>query len=64
MCEPHSGNNTMSYKSPWYSEKKKTVHYNNNKCTEGNNIERENVRSGTGGLPVCKHCQDLNREGK
>lgn len=40
------------------------VHHNNSKCTEGNNIERENKRDGTGGKPLCDHCKRLNEEGK
>lgn len=43
---------------------KQSVHHNNNKCTEANNIERENLRSGTGGKPLCQHCSRLNSEGK
>jgi len=40
------------------------VHHDNSKCTERNNIEPENRRNGTGGRPLCKHCADLNREGR
>jgi hypothetical protein len=35
------------------------VHHNDNKCTEGNNIESHNRVSGTGGLPLCDHCKRL-----
>jgi len=28
-------------------------------CTKGNNIERENRKSGTGGKRKCKSCIDL-----
>ncbi|WP_168732791.1 hypothetical protein [Flavobacterium supellecticarium] len=35
------------------------VHHNNTSCTEGNNIEKENRREGTGGKPLCKHCERL-----
>lgn len=41
-----------------------SVHHNNNKCTEGNNIERYNRVQGTGLLPLCSHCKKLNAEGK
>jgi hypothetical protein len=34
-------------------------HHNDNKCTEGNNIEAQNRISGTGGLPLCSHCKRL-----
>ena len=49
--------------SPFHSIKQ-PVHHNNTKCTEGNNIERYNLRQGTGGKPLCKNCADLNRQGK
>lgn len=38
---------------------KQTVHHNNTSCTEGNNIETVNKRSGTGGKPLCSHCARL-----
>jgi len=51
--------------SPFHSKKPgTTVHHNNSKCTEGNNIETYNRVSGTGGLPLCSHCKRLNDEGK
>ena len=47
--------------SPFHSKLPGTkVHHNNNECTEGNNIEPENRVTGTGGLPLCKHCKKLN----
>lgn len=44
--------------SPWHSVKTSApqVHHNNTACTEGNNIERENRREGTGGRPLCNSC--------
>ena len=36
-----------------------SVHHNDNRCTEGNNIESYNRASGTGGHPLCKNCRDL-----
>ena len=51
----------MSKTSAFHSIKS-GVHHNNTKCTEGNNIERENLKSGTGGKPLCTHCQRLNQE--
>ncbi len=35
------------------------VYHDNSACTEGNNIEKENKRSGTGGRPLCAHCKRL-----
>lgn len=45
-------------------DKNKEVYHNNDKCTTGNNIERHNRVSGTGGRPLCKDCHDLNVAGK
>lgn len=45
----------MAKVTPFHSIKG-TVHHDNSGCTEGNNIERENRRSGTGGKPKCKTC--------
>lgn len=42
-------------KSPWHSIKQ-TVHHDNTECNTGNNIERENIRTGTGGKPLCGEC--------
>ena len=38
---------------------KQSVYHNDTKCTEGNNIETVNKRSGTGGKPLCSHCAKL-----
>ena len=43
---------------------KQNRHHNNSACTERNNIERENLRTGTGGKPLCGNCSDLNRQGR
>lgn len=43
---------------------KRDVHHNNGKCTEINNIEKENLRQGTGGKPLCHHCDRLNKAGQ
>jgi hypothetical protein len=40
------------------------VHHDNDKCTEGNNIESYNWAPGTGGKPLCARCQKLDSEGK
>ena len=57
----------MSKVPPIYSAKPYApqVYHDNNRCTERNNIEKENVRSGTGGSgrKLCDHCADLNRRG-
>lgn len=40
------------------------VHHDNTACTEGNNIETKNRKSGTGGYPRCKRCAELEGQGK
>lgn len=53
-------------KAPWHSKKPNTknVHHDNDKCTEGNNIESYYRAAGTDGRPLCEHCARLDREGK
>ena len=53
----------MPRKAPWHSILQQ-VHHNNTRCTEGNNIERWNLRQGTGGKPLCIHCHRLNTQGR
>jgi hypothetical protein len=40
------------------------VHHDNSRCTEGNNIEPQYLRKGTGGKPLCQHCQRLDAQGQ
>jgi len=53
----------MPRKSPWHSIKE-DVYHDNTKCTEGNNIEPENYREGTGGKRKCQHCARLDAAGQ
>jgi len=53
----------MPKKTPWHSIKS-NVHHNNTNCNTGNNIEKENIRKGTGNKPLCQECADVNRQGK
>src|SRR4029078_1994278 len=53
----------MHKKDPWHSVKQ-AVHHNNTNCNTGNNIERENYRTGTGGKALCEECADLNTSGR
>lgn len=53
----------MPQKSPWHSVKQ-LIHHNNSNCNTGNNIEKENLRDGTGNKPLCQECVDLNAAGK
>ncbi len=53
----------MARRSPWHSIKA-PVYHNNTECNTGNNIERENIRSGDGGKRLCDECRDLNAQGR
>jgi hypothetical protein len=44
--------------SPWHSILS-NKHHNNTRCNTGNNIEKENRRTGTGGKPLCTECARL-----
>jgi len=48
----------MSKTSP-FNAKDSGVYHDNTSCTEGNNIERGNRQSGTGGKKKCEHCKRL-----
>jgi len=49
--------------NPFYSPKQQVYHDCSN-CTEGNNIEKENKKPGTGGRRHCSRCAELQRQGK
>lgn len=53
----------MAKIAPWNSVKE-DVYHDNTTCTEGNNIEPENKRAGTGGKRKCQKCEKLDAEGK
>ncbi len=48
----------MAKVSPFHAENS-DVYHDNDSCTEGNNIETRNWRSGTGGKSKCDHCKRL-----
>lgn len=56
----------MSKVAAFHSKKEhaRNVYHDNNKCTEGNNIEAQYRRPGTDGRPRCEHCTDLAKQGK
>jgi hypothetical protein len=53
----------MPQTAPWHSVIAPVCH-NNTNCNTGNNIEKENLRQGTGGKPLCHECARLNQQGK
>lgn len=53
----------MTKSAAWYSTKQ-SVYHNNTACHVGNNIEKENLKSGTGGHRLCKICANLNSRKK
>lgn len=52
----------MAKVNPFHSVKPNAsnVYHDNSSCTEGNNIETENKRSGTDGRPKCASCVRLS----
>jgi len=51
----------MAKVPPFHSKKPGTeVYHDNDKCTEGNNIESYNKVQGTGGLRKCDRCKELS----
>ena len=54
----------MLVRSYYSTRKDLKVYHNNDKCTEGNNIERKNLKLGIAGRRLCERCKKLNREGK
>ncbi len=50
----------MAKVAPFHSKLSGTDrHHDNDRCTEGNNIESYNRVSGPGGHPRCKRCTEL-----
>ena len=49
----------MAKVAPFHSVRQ-YVYHDDKRCTEGNNIERENRRDGTGGKPKCQRCRELS----
>jgi len=49
---------------PWHSIKTgQTVYHDNTGCVDGDNIDPEDRREGTGGRPLCAHCLLLDIRG-
>ena len=48
----------MARVSPYHS-RFGAAHHVYSQCTEGNNIESNNRRSGTGGKPLCENCKEI-----
>jgi hypothetical protein len=55
----------MPTTGPWYSTRPPAMkHHDNTRCIEGNNIEDRNLARGTGRLPLCRRCAELDAAGK
>lgn len=50
-------------KKPFHSKKNPKKFHMCSKCTEGDNIEPENLAQGKGKGELCAHCEKLLREG-
>lgn len=48
---------------PFHSSQNPGKYHVCNKCTEGNNIETKNKKSGTGGGVMCKNCKERISKG-
>ena len=51
----------MSTVAAFHSSKAMDVHHVCSTCTEGNNIESQYRKAGTGGLPLCKNCSERQK---
>jgi hypothetical protein len=51
--------------NPWHSAKPgaRPVYHDETRCTEGNNIETQYRRDGTGGHRKCEHCTRIQAGG-
>lgn len=60
------GGKSMAKIAPFHSVKPNAsnVYHDNTLCTEGNNIEKQYLRSGTAGRPRCDHCNRLAQQGR
>jgi len=47
---------------PWHSVNS-DIYHNNPNCQNGNRIEPENLRQGTGNKQLCEECERLNSAG-
>ena len=57
-----AGRISVMQKSPWHSTKSDVYHVCSN-CNTGNNIEKENLKTGTGGKAMCSECRQLINRG-
>ena len=51
----------MIQATPWHSIKQ-PVYHDDDECTEGNNIEPENLRAGDGGRGKCERCSEIQEQ--
>ena len=49
----------MAKKTPWYAINQ-TIYHNDTDCIAGKNLDKQNVRQGTGDHSLCKECKTLN----
>ncbi len=54
----------MAKVAPFHSSQNPGVYHICSRCTEGDNIQPEYKKPGTGGGRKCKNCADLERDGK
>lgn len=54
----------MAKVAPFHSTKNPGVYHDCSNCTDGNNIEKQYKKAGTGGGTRCKQCTELEKNGK
>lgn len=54
----------MTQVQPWHSSKGPRVHHDNVACEIGALIPREECLLGTGNMPRCERCAELDRCGE
>ena len=64
LLASRKGVKLMAKKDPWHSVKDEGKsdgrYHDETNCNTGNNIEKENIRSGMGGLPKCEECKRIS----
>lgn len=54
----------MAKVAAFHSSKNPGVYHECSNCTEGNNIESQHRKPGTGGGQLCSRCSQLQKDGK
>lgn len=47
--------------NPYHTDEETEVHHIFKDCIVGNNIEKRNLKRGTGGYRLCKRCKEMQK---